>query len=378
LVLAEAQDGEARYRLLETIREYGAEKLIEAGEAEAYRTRLRDWCRDLALRASPNLRGREQQAWLTRLERENANLCAALAWTIERPDIAGEEGLRLAAELVQFWYMHGHIGDGRRWLEQVLSVEPAAPAALRARALNNVAGLALAQGDFEAARVRYEQSLTLYRELEDSAGIARGLSNLGVLEGRLGNRARSRALQEEGLDLYRACENTSGTVNALNNLGDLAQKQGDLAAARSCFDEALTLAMRVGDRWSVGIALMGLGDVAAKQGDPVAARMHFSQSLGEAQGIGDKLNIAECLARLASLLTEDQPAQAVRLLAAAEALREVIGASLEPGRQATVDGDVARARAALDRDEFVAAWADGRAMGQGAAIALALADTLAT
>ncbi len=226
--------------------------------------------------------------------------------------------------------------------------------------------------------MRYEESLVLYRELGDTCGIARALSNLGVLEGRLGNRARSRELQEEGLALYRACGDTPGIVNTLNNLGDLAQKQGDLGAARSFFDEALALARSVGDRWSVAIALMGLGDVASKQGDPVAARSHLTQSLGQAQEIGDKLNIAECLARLAGLVAEDEPARAVRLFAAAEALREVIGASLEPGRQATVDDGVARARAALDRDGFAAAWSDGRTMGPDEAIALALADGVIT
>src|SRR5262249_44904672 len=123
-------------------------------------------------------------------------------------------------------------------------------------------------------------------------------------------------------------------------------------------------------------ALMGLGDVAAKQGDPVTARSHVAESLRQAHKIGDKLHIEGCLTRLAGLLADDEPARAVRLFAAAEALREAIGASLEPSRQATVDDDVARARAALDRDGFAAAWSDGRTMGPEAAIALALAEAV--
>jgi len=181
------RDGETRYRLLETVRQYASEKLEEAGEAEAVRERHATWCLAFAEEAERGLSGSDQAWWLTRLETELDNLRFALQWSLEEHAIAGL-GLRLAASLWSFWLMRGYLSEGRNWLESGISRGSPTTTPAKAKALNVNGSLALSQGNYGEAIVSLEQSVDLYRELENSEGIASSLANLGFAA-MLGERA---------------------------------------------------------------------------------------------------------------------------------------------------------------------------------------------
>ena len=157
LVAAETEDGEARYRLLETVQQYGRDRLQESGEAEVVRRRHRDWYLGLTERAEPELVGAEQAAWLDRLEMEHDNLRAALMWSMESGEM--EAALRLVGAAWRFWSVRGHFKEGNRWLEAVLKRSKNASKAFRAKALNAAGYLATSRGDYATARSFLEESL---------------------------------------------------------------------------------------------------------------------------------------------------------------------------------------------------------------------------
>jgi predicted ATPase/transcriptional regulator with XRE-family HTH domain len=171
LVTVDAMAGEARYRLLETIRQYGREKLERSGEAAVIRRQHLEWHVGLAERAEPELTGPDQAVWLEKLEAEHDNLRAALEWS--QVEAQGEQiGLRVAAALWRFWLVHGHLREGRRWLEGMLAGSPEAWPAVRAKALYGAGALAEDQGDYAAARAFFAESLALRRELLDAGAFA--------------------------------------------------------------------------------------------------------------------------------------------------------------------------------------------------------------
>ena len=171
LVPFEDQGAEARYRLLETVRQYARDRLLEAGQAEAVRDRHRDWFLALAEEAGPKLYGPEPGAWMDRLEREHDNLRAALAWSEAQEQ--GEVGLRLGGALWWFWHVRGYWTEGREHLAGMLAL-PGAEARTMARAgvLVSAGMLARRQGDYRAERALAEESLAICRELGDKSGIA--------------------------------------------------------------------------------------------------------------------------------------------------------------------------------------------------------------
>jgi predicted ATPase/DNA-binding CsgD family transcriptional regulator len=282
LVEVDAPAGEGRYRLLETVRQYGWERLFEAGEAEATRDRHLAWCLALAERADPGLRGAEQLAWLARLEVEHDNLRSALAWCLDRePPVA----LRLASALWQFWRLHGHNAEGRGLLERVLAAtdEPSVP---RVRALNAVAVFATAEGDWSTGRARSEESLALARVAADDYFTAWTLRDLGFLAHFQGDYRSARAWQEEGVALCRAVGDLRGLGAGLYSLSWLSAAAGDYRRARALGEESVAALRAVGDRWQVCRALWILGGVAVVTGDPDRAGALLHEGLREAGTVG--------------------------------------------------------------------------------------------
>ena len=415
LVVAEEQGGTLRYRLLETVQQYGRERLGASEEAEAAQRRRRDWYLEFAERMGPKLFGADQAAWFDRLQVEQGNLRAALMWSIESGGT--EAALRLVGVLWRFWAVRGHFEEGSGWLEAVLEAANKsgdAPAAYRAKALNAAGYLALSRGGFAAARSLLEESLAIQRQLGDKAEIAISLSNLGTaaihqgdtvmahslleeglairrelgdkvdIAGSLddlgaatleqGDIVMARSLLEEGLAIRRGLGDKAGIAASLNNVSMVAIQQGDYAAARSLLEESLRLCQEVGDRWLNAVALDTLGDLTRVQGDYAAARSLFGESLAICRQLDDKRGIAYCLEGLAAVASaQGQHRRAAQLLAAAEALRETSGAPLRISERAQHDRDVAAVRAGLGDEQFIAAWAEGRAMAAERAIEYALA-----
>jgi len=341
LVIYEEGDGGARYRLLETVRQYARERLMESGEMEAVRGQHGAYFLALAREARPQLLGPEQKAWFDRLEREHDNLRAGLAWFREEADGA-QAGLQMAESLWQFWHIRGYLREGREWLQGALArPEAQAPTAERAKALNGAGNLASTQGDYAAARTLYEESLAIHQQLEDRLGIATAIGNLArvaylrhdfpgarqrfeeslAIRQEMGDRrgialslnnlanvyhaegdnAMAHRLYEEALATWRALGDTTNIAYALRNLGMLTLERGDTAAARRLLEESLAMRREIGDRRGIAYALAGLGEAALGQGELATARAYFEECLTHMQEMGERLGTGEAHRHLAKV-----------------------------------------------------------------------------
>ena len=250
--IASAGD-EPRFTMLETIREYAVERLEESGEAPIIRERHARYYLDLIETAEPSFFGATRMILLPRLKVEHDNLRAALRSALS----SGETvlALRLAGALAWFWYDHGHVSEGRRWLEAVLSTAEAAPPAAMVKALIGAGGLAHRQFDLHAATQQLEAGLRLSRVLGDDWSSALALINLGLVAHDQGDYERARLLHEESLGLCRAAGNIWGIGTSLSNLGWAALFAGDLERARAFAQEALAVRRELGDRLGIAYTL---------------------------------------------------------------------------------------------------------------------------
>ncbi|MBI3974619.1 MAG: tetratricopeptide repeat protein [Chloroflexi bacterium] len=348
LVVVDARGSEARFRLLETVRAYAAERLGEAGEAARLRARHATWYLAVAEQAESGLRGQGQEAWLGRLEREHDNFRAALAWSLEGGE--AETGTRLAAALWHFWAVHGHFAEGRRWLERALQANGRATARHRARALNGAGNLAWYQGDLAVARAHHEACLALRRELGDQQGIAASLNNLGLVARAQGDYASARAHHEESLALRRRLGDRWSIASSLNNLGLVAKGLGDHTLARAYYEESLALSRELGNKHITSAALNNLGIIARVQGDHALARAYFDESLALRQELEDRWGIASALGSLGQLAADQGDHTAARSL-----VEESLALFREVGnKQGIADalnrlGEVARCRGDYSR-----------------------------
>jgi predicted ATPase/DNA-binding XRE family transcriptional regulator len=296
----EQPDGAPRLAMLETIREYALERLEARGETEAVRRRHAAVFLALAEEAEPALTGPDQVAWLDRLEVEHDNLRAALEWASTQGE--AELGMRLTGALWQFWWMRGHLSEGRARLAQAL-VSNDAPAAIRAKALDGAGALAEAQGDCDQAVALHEAALALHQQLGDQLGCARSLQNLGIIEQHdRGNYARAHELFAEALALFRAIDDAHGIAAGLNNLGTIALRLEDFARATALFTESLERSRALGDRRGIGIGLSSLGALAFVQEDVGQARARYEESLAVWRELGDSQDIAVALGNLGEAL----------------------------------------------------------------------------
>ncbi len=211
LVVVETRGEEARYRLLETVRQYARDRLAESQEMTEVQTRHLDWYRALAEQAAPKLRGSDQKAWLERLEMEHDNIRAALDWSGKLVGGA-EAGLRLAGSLSWFWFMHGHMNEARQWLERALSAGTHGSASARAKVLAGTGIIARRQGDYNRGQAALEESLILLRELGDHWGIGFSLHHLGHVADEAIGYGRAKALFQESLVAFRAAGDKWGVA----------------------------------------------------------------------------------------------------------------------------------------------------------------------
>ena len=333
-VILDAQGGTRRYRMLEMIRQYGRDRLLDVGETAWVQDRYLDYYLRLIEEAEEKLQGAEQSVWLERLEIEYNNLRAAMEWGQASPASA-EEGLRLASALWRFWYMRGYLSEGRMWLEGALMGAKAGTSA-RGRAFNAVGQLAFAQGDLIASRLFHEESLAIRRGVGDKRGVADSLCSLGQVLRSLGEYGRAQSLFEQGLAVSRELGNNPSIATLLYNLGNVLFDQGDHTRAAALLRESIRLWRELNNAGALANCFVGLGRVTGAAGTPEAA------------------------------------AHAARLLGAASILLDTIGIPLRLSDRTEYDAGVATVRAQLDETTFAAAWAEGRAMTRERAIAYAL------
>ncbi len=377
LVLVAAQSGEARYRLLETVRFYGKEKLEESGEAEPLRERHAKYCLGLAEQVEPELR--DQEAWLGRLEREHANLRMALEWSSEGGD--AELGLRLAVALERFWWARGHLSEGRRWLDRGLAGSGASPAFARAQALNEAGWLALFQDDLHRAVEVLEESLALFKELENEPGTATSLANLGHTVLHMDDRERLQALSKEARALRKRFVDRSAIGELLVFLGMAALYEGDPERAAALLEESMAYFRDPGDVQRATICLTYLWMTALEDGDHKRAATLLEEDFRRLQRLEIKpqIQVYDGLMGLAVVAAlGGRSARVARLSGAAEALREAIGLSLSLWDHTPSDYEaiLAAARSRLGEEAWEAAWNEGRAMPPEHAIGYALDSPL--
>ncbi len=409
-------EGELYFRMLETIREYALEQLAASGEEEAVKRRHADFYLRLAETAEPHLPCPERDVWLERLERAHDNLRAALTWSSSENG-AARAGLRLAGALSWFWYLHGHLREGRTFLEELLvQSEQADSSAARGKALSGASLLAWAQGDVGVASKQAEGSVSLFRALGDAYWLAHALMILGNIRVSQGEPEAARSALEESENLVQEQGLTLFGAFVLNNLGRAAFARHDVMEANTLYQQSLAIFRREGDKLGEGATLGALGVVAAAQGDAVAAQSLLAQSLPLMRAAGDRRDLTQILLtagtvrlkqgdlqQAQNLFTESlrlwdniedqenaagirrsltglaevataqgRAERAGRLLGAAETLSPLPVNFFSETSRIDLDQDIAQARAHLDQAAFEAGWAAGQAMTQEQAISYAL------
>ncbi|MFN8636029.1 MAG: LuxR C-terminal-related transcriptional regulator [Chloroflexota bacterium] len=379
LVLADEQGGEVRYRLLDTIRAYALEKLVEAGEADDARDRHLDWLLALAERAEPHLQGTDQVRWLARLEAESGNLRAALSWACSQDRI--EAGLRLGRALWPFWRARGHLVEGRTWLEALLTHAVDAPSALlelRADVAVRAGNLSLERGDPRRAWTHLEWALDVARSLGASRCAADALTQLGHAARQERRWAEARALYLESLQLRRAASDRLGEMWALGSLGHLALAEGDLAEARVRYQAGLHIARQLDNAWEVATFLRLLGKQASDAADWPTAYGYYAESLRQFRRIGDQRSAIAAVEGIAGVAAARGRVEiALQLAGAAEIARQTLDVPLSPHDVARVERQLLPAREALGPRRSAALFADGQTMPLEQAVAVALDPGLA-
>jgi non-specific serine/threonine protein kinase len=323
--------GEARYRMLETVRQYAQGRLAARGEAAAVRDRHLQWYAALAEQADQALEGSEQTQGLARLEQEHDNVRTALSWSINVPsgDPAPrrETGARLAGALWRFWRARSFLSEGLYWLTLVRA-RGDLPPALRAKVLLGIGFLCYYQGNFPSAVENATASLALYRALNQKAGIANTQIVLGLIAELQDEYGKARALVEECLALFRDLGDRRGVSTALYILGQVERDQGHHERASRYFTESCTLAREMGDSWGMLVALTRHSVTMTESGDLEQATSLANESLVLSRDVlKDTWSMAWALCNLAQVAAwQGQPERATALAEESLALSRKIGA----------------------------------------------------
>jgi predicted ATPase/DNA-binding SARP family transcriptional activator len=403
LVIVEERAGRIRYRLLETVRQYAGEKLMESGESELIRDSHLAFFLQMAEEAEPHLTGPAQATWFTRLEKDYANLRAAHEWSLQEPDAS--HGMRLATALETLWYVRGPATEGVDWLVRAVSrSEAAAGSLVRAKALLATARLLWITGEPVRSNRYIEESLAISRALEYRPGIARALYLLGMNARLQGDLKTSISLLEQSLAIREGLD-SDAIVRIYQSLGLTAEVEGDYDAARGYLEQAMTVAQAAEDSHSVAFTFARLGALAFLRLDYDGAGATFEQGLNASRAIGysgvmalssrdlayvalrrgqveraaalcqeslltnrerrDPLGLAASLAACAALaVARGHPERSARLYgsAAARLVGNVGGGHRWPHDETEQERQINILRSHLDEATFNAAWEAGRTL----------------
>jgi predicted ATPase/DNA-binding CsgD family transcriptional regulator len=412
LVAADVRAKIARFHLLETVQQYAAARLQEAGENVAAGAQHLAWFVDLAERAEPEQRNADQAQWLDRLELEHENFTAALEWS-RTASGGAEAGLRLAASLRWFWFARGHPSEGLLWLKRGLADASGSAPPVRAKGLDAAGALCHSLGDLVPAEAYLTEGLTIWRQMGDKRGMAISLNTLGLVAKAQGSLVRAGTQLSKALALAREMNDAPRVATVLNNLAALAIDQGDYATAQPYLRESLSIKRGLGDAAGIANSLHNLGDAALHQGayeqaaaalreglifsrqvgvghvsaqslhslalvglrsgDHGAANGHLRESLSLFQQLGDRSGIALCLEGLAEAAVARGACEpAVLLLSAASTWRKANDFPVPPYDRSDYDRVLGAAHSALKGTAFADAWATGAVMTLEQAIEHAL------
>ena len=352
-----------RYRLLDTLRRFGADHFSALEDVEHRRALHAAWYLQLAEEAERHLSGRDEADWLDRLQHAHDDVRSALRWSLDNGQ--ADDALRLAASLRRFWRARGYVAEGREWLRIALAMAGPTADLHRARALHAAGWLAREQGDYAEAHALFDESLTIYRRLDDAAGIGWGLVDLGFLARYEADYAAARAFLEESIGLLRQAGETEGLAAALGNLGQMARDDGDLTTAEAELSKSLALFRELGDRVGAGWALTALGMLARDDGRGVEARTRLQEALSLWQQLDDRPNTANAMSILAAVARDEgRLERAHGLLAASLRIQRDLGD--RRGMAFTLEGFAI----------LLACRGDGRSAATFAAVAQAVRDDI--
>ena len=321
---ADAADGDPRFGLLQTVRDFGLEQLAASGEDVQVRdVHARYFAQELA-QALPELYGPEQREWLDRCEADRDDLRDALRWLLDRREI--EDALHVVDALWRFWLLRGYYSEGSDALAQVLDASSTATPLARTRALIGAGALAGAKGEHERALTLLEEALSLAEDGGDDLMMARAHSAIAAIALDLGDFDRATHHHKAAVPLYRQAGFPTGTAQALIGLGTLAAYQEHDEQAVHLFNEAIALFRSLGDDWGVAAAKANLGQLAFAQGNFAGADAHSAEALDIFRRLGDPANTAMLSANLGEVaLYQGQLQRSATLSAEGLALAREIG-----------------------------------------------------
>jgi predicted ATPase/class 3 adenylate cyclase len=350
----ESEDGESRYRMLETVREYACERLDESDEGPCRRDRHAQYFVDLAEALESELWGGPRQGdAVTRLEAEHDNVRAALDWLSERGAVALRS--TLTAAVWRFWLLHGDLQEGERWLELALADPESASPELRANIMFGAAMLARRRGKVDRAEALARKQEALCLQSGDRRGLAYAALALGVARQTLGDVDSAREAYERCRALSHQVGDAWGANVSVTNLGDLALTTGDYAAAVTLSGEAAALARGRHDNWTMALSLTNLAFALVLQGDEEAARPLLDEGMVVSQRIESRELIGVCLEGLAAITARTDPQRAGCLLGAVDALAEELGISPPPAEQRLRERTLATLASRLEPDALARA-----------------------
>jgi predicted ATPase/DNA-binding CsgD family transcriptional regulator len=365
-------DGDARFGMLDTIREYALEQLEATGQAERIRERYALWAVALVEAARALNEGPDGVSYLARLSAEENNLRAALSWA----ETSGNAtiGLRIAGSMVHYWFFRGRLREGREQNGRLIAaaVNEDVPPALLAGGLEDEGYFMLYLGDFDQANERFEQAMELWSAIGDSVGVVRALELLGAVAEFRGDDAAAVARYEENLAIYRENGNERGVGSMLENLADAAYRQNDLARAAQLAQEALVASRESGHGPTIAQALVGSAQVAIAQDQLEQGSILLREAIATAANAGYRLSSADALTGSASIAAaQRRHADAARLLSAASAACAEIGARRLP-HLAQYERALALVRESMADDAFRQSWEAGSRLALDEAITEAL------
>jgi predicted ATPase/class 3 adenylate cyclase len=386
ITVTEGVEGEPRVRMLETIREYALERLTQTGHLDDTRRRHAQYYAVFAERAHGQFSGPARLATLDHLEAEHDNLRAALSWSLETQaaDPAGDDeraatGLRLVQALAPFWYQHGHATEGRRWLQQAITLAADDAGAPLARIAHWLGVLLQLLGELDAAIPFHQRGLVIWRDLGNRDAEARELNSLGVAHRYLGDLDTARSLLEDSAAISRQIGSDARLATALTNLGQVESAAGNFDRAIQALREALTLDQKQGDMTGVAIDQQSLAVLSLRAGRGQEARdllscvLDYVVSSGDTEFLVSSLELSACIAaHLGDRL------RAARLAGAAETIRQKAGMPIPRPDAALLEHFLAPARATIALEEWDTEIGAGRALTQQQAITLLTSFALGT
>jgi predicted ATPase len=370
---AEGDSIEPRFTMLETVRAYGLERLEESDEAEKIRGRHADYFVALAERATPELEGGGQVAWLERLELEHDNLRAALAWLLEhgRP----EQTARLGSAIWLYWVVRGHAGEGQMWLERALA-SGRLTGSERANALGAISLLLLAKGEIGQMAELVEEAIVEASAAGDEETLTFLIIQRGYAATFRGDLDAAEETLHGALAALRDRGGRWGAAPVLNALAQVALSRGDFARGMEFLREGEALSRETEDTFMLATNLNIQATISQLEGDEERTAAVLRESVALSSALRDSWTLVYGLVGLAGIAARHgEPERAARLFGAADAVGEAASVTIAfPPTRALYEQDLATVRARLDAKAFEASWEEGRAMTMKEAVAEALAE----